>query len=95
MSTYIKVSVMFERREDGGLRVYSNEVPGLILSGPDPELVFNDVVPALESLFKHNEELDVEFGQAMSLRYALQDRGFLPEGEKEVRDYVAPYKLSA
>lgn len=43
-------SLMFEFREDGGLRVYSDDLPGLILSGEDPRAVLADVGPALEVL---------------------------------------------
>lgn len=43
-----------ERREDGGLRVTSPEVPGLILSGADPHSVMRDVVPAIDALMRRN-----------------------------------------
>jgi predicted RNase H-like HicB family nuclease len=43
-----------ERRSDGGLRVSSPEIPGLILSSDDPEAVMRNVVPAIEALTKHN-----------------------------------------
>lgn len=43
-----------ERREDGGLRVTSPEVPGLILSGADPREVLRDVAPAIDMLARHN-----------------------------------------
>ena len=42
--------VTFERREDGGLRAYSDDVPGFVLSHKDPEAVFRDVTPALECI---------------------------------------------
>jgi hypothetical protein len=42
-----KIVLTFERRDDGGLRAYSDDVPGFVLSHKDPELVIRDVAPAL------------------------------------------------
>jgi hypothetical protein len=44
----IKVAVHIERRPDGGVRVYSDDVPELVLSGLDVVKVLGDVVPAVE-----------------------------------------------
>lgn len=44
----IKVTVIFERRDDGGLRAWSEEVPGLVLSHTDVDGVIEDVRTALE-----------------------------------------------
>lgn len=44
-----------ERREDGGLRITSPEVPGLVLSGEDPAEVMADVLPAIDALLRHNQ----------------------------------------
>lgn len=46
----ISVTLNLEKREDGGLRVYSDELPGLILSHSDPGLVLIDVGVALKAL---------------------------------------------
>ena len=43
-----------ERREDGGLRISSPDIPGLILSGADVRAVFRDVAPAIDALERHN-----------------------------------------
>lgn len=40
-------------REDGGLRVYSPDEMGLLLSGPDPKAVMSSILPALEMLADH------------------------------------------
>ncbi|WP_129396420.1 hypothetical protein [Methylovirgula ligni] len=45
---FAKIVVKFERREDGGLRAYSDDVPGFVLSNKNPELVLADIVPTLE-----------------------------------------------
>lgn len=35
--------LMLEFREDGGLRVYSDDLPGLVLSGENPRAVLADI----------------------------------------------------
>ncbi len=42
------------RREDGGLRIWSDDVPGLLLSGADPSAVWRDLGPAIQTLLSHN-----------------------------------------
>lgn len=49
-STY-EISV--SRREDGGLRIWSNNLPGLVLSGADASAVWRDLGPAIEALLNH------------------------------------------
>lgn len=48
-----RLTVNFERREDGGLRPYSDDVPGFVLSHSDPKAVLDDVKPALERILSH------------------------------------------
>jgi hypothetical protein len=45
-----KVTVRFERREDAGLRAWSPDLPGLVLSNANPAKVEADVQPALETM---------------------------------------------
>ena len=63
----IKIIVSFEGREDGGLKAYSDDLPGFVLSHSDPNAVLKDVKPALEGilscLFKESivlEELSIQ-----------------------------------
>lgn len=44
------ISVVLEPRPDGGLRVYSDDLVGLVLSGPDPAMVLRDLPFAIEGL---------------------------------------------
>jgi hypothetical protein len=44
------VTITFEPREDGGIRVYSKDLPGLILSGLDVKAVMADVLTAAKML---------------------------------------------
>jgi hypothetical protein len=45
-----KIVVVYERRHDGGLRAYSDDVPGFLLSHKDRDAVLKDVIPALEGI---------------------------------------------
>ena len=42
------IHVHFEARSDGGLRAWSDDVPGFALSHSNPALVLADVEPVLE-----------------------------------------------
>ena len=42
-----------EDRADDGLRVYSDDLPGLVLSGRDKRGVADAIVPAIRALFEH------------------------------------------
>jgi hypothetical protein len=59
----VKVVVIFERREDGGLKVYSDDVPGFVLSHADPMAVLSDVKPALEQILSHIHGVPIEVQQ--------------------------------
>jgi hypothetical protein len=92
---YIKVTVVFEQREDGGLRAYSEDVPGFVLSGPDANAVFEDVIPALEMLLLHNRGMRTNLKPVVGLRESMQRDGFLPPHQpKEIREYVS-YAMAA
>lgn len=46
----IEISIRLSTRGDGGLRVSSDDAPGLILSYSDPEQVMGDVLTVLRVL---------------------------------------------
>lgn len=54
------ITVKFSHREDGGLRVESQDVPGLFLSNRDPRVVLRDLIPAIKLLIRENEGVEVE-----------------------------------
>lgn len=45
---------------DGGVRIYSKDVPGLHLASSDIGAALRDVAPAIKMLFKMNRGWDVE-----------------------------------
>jgi hypothetical protein len=53
---YKELTIKLLPRKDGGLRVWCVELPGLILSGPDPEKVMGAVVSALKALIQHRAD---------------------------------------
>lgn len=53
------VTVTLTDREGGGLRVNSEELPGLILSGADKHDVCECIVPAIAAIFSHKGYADV------------------------------------
>lgn len=48
-----KIVVHFERREDGGLRAWCDEIPGFALSHADADSLLLDVQPALEGILTY------------------------------------------
>jgi hypothetical protein len=42
-----RVEIVLECRGDGGLRVWSPDIPGMVLSHSDPELLGADIIPTL------------------------------------------------
>lgn len=48
------ITLHTEAREDGGLRIWSNDVPGLVLSHSDPSAVWRDLGPSIEMLIRIN-----------------------------------------
>jgi hypothetical protein len=49
----MKVVVTLEDREDGGVRAYSEDIPGFVLSNSDPVAVLKDIEPALEEILSY------------------------------------------
>jgi hypothetical protein len=97
LSKYAKIVLVFERREDGGLRVYSDEVPGLVLSGSDPDAVLADVKPALEGILWSIHQAQVTAEMVGDARAELESAGILaprapgavPHVERVTQSYLA------
>jgi hypothetical protein len=84
-----KVVVTFERRADGGLRAYSDDVPGFVLSHTDALAVLDDVKPALEGILSHMFGAPVVVEELSRLHEQLS--GLLDEQRKLIpaqREYV-------
>ncbi len=48
--------IIIEDREDGGIRVYSDDLPGLVLSGKNRVAVMADIESAVRIILEHNGE---------------------------------------
>ena len=85
------ISVVYERRADGGYRIYSEDVPGFILSHIDPALVFADVVPALETILasRLNKPVRVTLPGKISDENAPSKGIDIEREDKGVINYVA------
>lgn len=55
----LEITVQVSDREDGGVRVLSEDVPGLMLGGSDRQRIWNLVGPAVQYLLGVNKGLDV------------------------------------
>jgi hypothetical protein len=58
----VTVNVFLEPREDGGLRVYSDDLPGLVLSGRSGARVRQDIPRAIEGILAY------KFGAGLRVR---------------------------
>ena len=55
----LDVTVAVTGRPDGGIRVTSDDVPGLLLSGSDRQRIWSVVGPSVQHLLRANSGLDV------------------------------------
>jgi hypothetical protein len=91
-SRTFKVTVCFEARPDGGLRVYSDDVPGLVLSSTDIDGVLADVTEALEVILSDRLKARVEVEPLPNIREALESNGIVARQRSFIpgpREYVA------
>jgi hypothetical protein len=72
MSGYAVFSVETEDREDGGLRVWSDDLPGLVLSGSDGAAVMAGVPKAATALLEHRGLLVAYVAEAQPKHYAVR-----------------------
>ncbi|RWF62653.1 hypothetical protein [Mesorhizobium sp.] len=84
LSRLERVSVIFEKRPDGGLRVSSPDVPGFRLSHSSAALVTADIIPALETIISEMVGKPVRVTMA-SARLPLPDA----PSEQTTASYVA------
>lgn len=70
--------VEFEARPGGGLRAWSDDVPGFILSHSDCDAVLDDVEPVLEVILSAMFNRPVSVAPVQDLRDALENAGVIP-----------------
>jgi hypothetical protein len=84
----MKIVVVFESRADGGLRAYSDDVPGFVLSHSDSKALLNDVKPALESILSSMFKEPVVVEELSHLHEELAGLFEKPSRRREKREYV-------
>jgi hypothetical protein len=86
-----KIQVTFERREDGGLRVYSAALPGFVLSHSEARLVLADVEPALAFMLSEMYSTQVVVERLTDLATELEDAGVIDPlpARSAILEYVA------
>lgn len=86
-----KLTVCFESRPDGGLRAYSDDVPGLVLSSVDVDGVLDDVTEALGVILSHRLNSSVMVEPLGNIREVLEGNGIVApkHATAGAREYVA------
>lgn len=69
------VNVTLEDREDGGLRVHSDDLAGLILSGANRDTVAAQIAPSIKALLEHKGFHGVAVKHAQLIADVLQSSG--------------------
>ncbi|HXV00660.1 MAG TPA: hypothetical protein VG166_09190 [Caulobacteraceae bacterium] len=67
-----KITVRMQRRRDGGLRVWSDDVPELVLSHRDHHRVLRDIEPALNHILSARLGCEVRVERLGSLPHAVR-----------------------
>ncbi|KMO33874.1 hypothetical protein VP06_15580 [Methylobacterium aquaticum] len=90
-----KIVVFFERREDGGLRAWSEQVPGFLLSHRSADAVLSDVQPALEGILSAQLGYEIKTTPLHDIKDALTDCGVLEPSPEHIPDHVEYAALAA
>jgi hypothetical protein len=87
----LKITVTFESRPDGGLRVWSADVPGLILSHTDVDGILADIPVAIKTILSQRLSTEIEVFPLTDVRSVLQANGMLERQPFTLgpREYVA------
>lgn len=85
-----RLVVLFERREDGGLRAWCNEVPGFVLSHRNADAVLSDIQPALEGILSAQLGMQIITTPLSDFRSDLEACGVLdPQPIPDRQEYAA------
>lgn len=86
----MKIRVQLETRPDGGLRAWSEDVPGFVLSHPNRDAVISDVPMALSTILSAYLDSPVDIELLVSVRSFLDGDMGPPESTAvETQEYVA------
>jgi hypothetical protein len=88
----VKITVTIEKRDDGGLYIYSDELPGFVLSHRNARAVYRDIEPALSVFLSQKLDRTLAVKPLVGIREALEKNGFIdpmPDAPVTRRDYAA------
>lgn len=96
-SRSFKIVVFFERRVDGGVRAWCDDVPGFVLSHSNADAVLADVQPALEGILSAQLGEKIITTPLSDLRHELEQCGVVdPKPKaKDLPHHVEYAALSA
>lgn len=80
----MKITVCFQGRNDGGLRVWSDDVPGFVLSNANAAAVMEDVEPALEAI------LSASLGRRVLVAPLTEARDYTLEPKLQLDPFIRP-----
>lgn len=91
---FTTITVALEDREDGGLRVFSDDLPGLILSGPHRQKVIETIVPAMTAILEHLGFVDFQIHHTKPMTEIMD--GENPQTvDMRVQQFVVEYLKAA
>lgn len=91
---FTTVTVQLEDRPGDGVRVYSQQLPGLILSGADKESILKQIVPTIERLLAHIGLTNIVIHPSRPLTSVMN--GDNPqEWDVHVQEFVVEYDQAA
>lgn len=90
-----KIVVFFERRGDGGVRAWCDDVPGFVLSHSDADAVLADVQPALEGILSAQLGEKIITTLLTDLRDELERCGVVDPKSRELPHHVEYAALCA
>ena len=94
-SRSFKIVVFFERRVDGGVRAWCEDVPGFVLSHRDADAVLADVQPALEGILSAQLGEQIITTQLTDLRDELVRVGVVDPKPRDLPHHVEYAALCA
>lgn len=81
-----RIVVLFERREDGGLRAWCEQVPGFVLSHRNADAVLSDIQPALEGILSAQLGMQIITTPLSDFRSDLEACGVLDPQPRPIPD---------
>lgn len=90
----LTITVTLEDREDGGVRVSSDDLYGLILSGADKQSVVESIAPAIKAILQRSGFEDVNVRHSRSVAELVN--GDNPQDvDMHVQHFVVELKQAA